>query len=229
MKQTTKKKIAILCLTDPSKGYGHLSRCLFLANSLRNRSKVIFLIKKHQDVIQIIRKQNFSYILVPNVHNYKKDIKFLSKLILSEKFKAVIIDMREFGDKFSRKLNNPNYKTIQIDDAWGRIAYADLIFNVTMIKKYHNYKKIKKNSKLYLGSNYYIADKNFVKHKKNRDEIKKKRKYQLTISLGGRPRLRSAGNVGRWCGDRVSVVLVAGAPLAGKAAAPQRGIDLGNG
>lgn len=72
-----------------------------------------------------------------------------------------------------------------LDDAWGKNAYADVIVNGTPIYRYHNYKKKNKQCKLYLGTKYFIVNKDFIKNQKKNFNAIKPRYYQITISMGG--------------------------------------------
>jgi len=180
-----KSPIAIRCITEYSKGFGNLSRCITVAEELRKRGhKPYFIINSNKSSISRIQKK-FEFKTIPKSVNYEKDPKLIKEIMQAIKSRIVIIDMREFSEKISKKLMSTEIFTILFDDAWCKKAYADVIINGTGIKQYHRYSKINKKSKIFSGLNYWIANKEFRKHKKRYTEIKNKKQYKILISMGG--------------------------------------------
>ena len=180
------QKIAIRCITEVSKGYGNLSRCLILADSLRKRGfNITFFINQNTFATNEIKKHRFELYIIPKTFSFRTESKFLDETMNSKNYQALIIDMREYGQSISKNLSNKRYKTILVDDAWCNKAYANLVINGTIVKNYHNYEKINKNSKLLLGPKYWIMKNGFRKYKKNISEIQNKKKYHIIISVGG--------------------------------------------
>ena len=142
-----KKRIAIRCLTKISKGYGNLSRCMIIAESLRKKGfNFLFIIDSNTLANQELKKRNFDYLPV-NFHTIKQENDFLSPYLKQNNFDAIILDMREKGESLSKFLYK-KIKIIQFDDAWIKNVYADLLFNGTNVKLYQNYKKINSKTKL---------------------------------------------------------------------------------
>lgn len=182
----TSKKIAIRCLTKPSKGFGHFSRCLNVANSLkRNKIQVSFIIDYNKYVITKLKKLKFSFIVVPKHFSQSSEFEFTRDYLQKHRSDALIIDMREFGENLSKFLYEHNFKTILFDDAWCKNVYADLLFNGTNVAQYHNYEIINPNSKQFLGPKFWILNDKFIHYRKKSISIKKKRQYTIVISLGG--------------------------------------------
>lgn len=177
--------IGIRCITDKTKGYGNLSRCLILGEEIRKRNMdPIFLINNYKDAIKEVKKRKFSYKIIPFSKNYSNDVNFIKKKYGHKYFQIILVDMREFGEKLVNKLSK-NFKTVLIDDAWALNANADIIINGTTIKKYHKYKKISYNTKIFVGTKYFIAYNQFQNHKKNLSNIHDKKKYTIVVSMGG--------------------------------------------
>jgi len=105
--------------------------------------------------------------------------------MIKNKSNYLIIDMREYGELYSKKFSKFNITTILIDDAWCKSVYSDIIINVTMIKKYHQYKIKNKNAKIFTGSKYCPIQSEFRKHRKKLSEIHEKPIYDIVISMGG--------------------------------------------
>ena len=183
MKQKT---ILIRCITDEQKGFGHMSRCILIANSLRKKGfNIIFIINRNGIAIKEIRKNKFQYSVIPKSISYQKEHLFIKKIMNSKKYDAIIVDMREYGEKLLKQLSNNLFKTIQFDDVWCKISYANLLFNSTITKKYHNYKINNADSKLFLGSKYFLSNFEFHNNIKKMYDINHKRKYCIVISMGG--------------------------------------------
>lgn len=183
MKQRT---IAMRCIADTQRGFGNLNRCITLAEEMQEKGfNVIFIVNYNNLVLKELRKRKFQYILIPKSISYKQESFFIIKTMNSKKYQSIVVDMREYSQNLTNKLCGNNFKIILLDDAWCRKAYADIIFNGTMIKQYHLYEKINKDSKIFVGSKYFIINKEFIKHQKKSSEIFYKKKYCVVVSMGG--------------------------------------------
>ncbi len=176
--------IVIRCLTKPYYGLGHFRRCLTLANELQHIGYQVHFIVTKNKIVEKELQNNFQFFTIPSFSKPELESKTISDIINTHNYEWLIIDMREFGENISKELMNKIH-TVLIDDAWTKNVYSNLIFNGTMIKKYHNYHKINKNSKIFTGTSFFIIDKSFLKHKKKSSEIIKKKQYNVTISTGG--------------------------------------------
>jgi UDP-2,4-diacetamido-2,4,6-trideoxy-beta-L-altropyranose hydrolase len=178
------KRIFIRCATKPFFGLGHFKRCLTLAKELKNyHYNIIFLIHKNPFVIDELKKNNFCYKIIKNNFSLKEESSFISKYV--NEFDIVIVDIKNFSEKLTHKLKNNKINTLLIDDAWTKNAYSNLVVNPTGIKKYHKYKKIYKNTKIFSGLDYYLIENEFIKNRKKIASIIKKKKYDVIISIGG--------------------------------------------
>jgi len=181
-----RKKIVIRCITDKSKGFGNFTRSYTLAKSLRNLEyQIVFIINNNKTVIKKLQKSRIGYRIIPKNFTYTTEWRFINNLMNSMNSKLIVIDMREYAEYLSKKLLGKNFKVVLIDDAFCKKAYADIIFNGTIPKQFHNYKIINKNVNLYLGPKYFLASDEFEKSKKLINEICKKKKYNVLISMGG--------------------------------------------
>ena len=177
------KKIVIRCLTIPEKGYGNFSRCLNVAKSLREKNiQIYFLVDYNKSISKILKKNNFNFL---SKNKFQHDSKFILNFLYKKKIDNIIIDMREKSENISKFLFKNNFRSILFDDAWCKNVYSDILFNGTNVKDYHKYKKINKNSKLFLNTKYWIINKNFLYFRKKLLDIKEKQKYHIVISMGG--------------------------------------------
>ena len=180
------KIIAIRCITEESKGFGHLSRCISLGSNLKKKGfKIIFIINKNNSVIKELEKNKFKYILIPKIFSHNKEFSFILKIMNLKKIDSIIVDMREYGENLTKQISNNFFKIILLDDGWCNLLYADIIFNGTVLKNIHKYTKINKQAKLFFDSKYFLANLEFQKHKKRSSDINEKKKYDVTISMGG--------------------------------------------
>ena len=181
----TKKNIAIRCITEKSKGYGNFTRSLTLATSLKsNGHNVTFLINQNISVESVLSKKKFAFYKIPNKINYNIENNFLLNLHKKNNFELLILDMREYGEIISKKISK-FLPTILIDDAFSKNVYSDIVINGSINKKFHNYNIKNKNTKLFLGSKFFMANENFLKNKKSNKQIIKKKLFTVLISIGG--------------------------------------------
>jgi len=134
---------------------------------------------------KILQKNNLKYSVVPKFNSKKAESEFLVKKMNYFKSKSIILEMREFSEILSKYLKKHGKQVIIIDDAWVKNIYADLIFNGTVIKKFHKYKKINQNAKIFTGPKFWIADLHFTKNQKKNITIKSKKIYSVVVSMGG--------------------------------------------
>ena len=180
-----KKKLCCHCLTEPKTGYGNFKRCLTIAKELRsNKISTIFIIDKNQQISNELKKNRFKYIIIPETSKTHQDV-FISKFMTKNKISTLILDVRQYGESLSKKLKTNNNKIILIDDVWSNRIYSDVFFNSTNAKTYNDYKIINNDAKIFLGTKYWIIDKNYKKYKKRSYKISKNSKLNLVISMGG--------------------------------------------
>jgi len=181
-----KKNFSFRCISDPSKGFGNFKRCLSIAESLKEKSyNITFFINKNNSAINELKKRNLNYFLIDSKMSLIQEVDFIYKIMLKNNSNYLIIDMREYGEKYSKKISYFDVTTILIDDAWCKSVYSDIIINGTMIKKYYEYKIKNKNAKIFTGPKYNIIQTEFRKQRKKLSDIHEKTTYDITISMGG--------------------------------------------
>jgi spore coat polysaccharide biosynthesis predicted glycosyltransferase SpsG len=132
-----------------------------------------------------LKKRKFHFITIPNSKHLFQKTKFLINFLQKNQSDLCIIDMREYGEKISKTLFTKNFRTALFDDAWCKKIYSDIVFNGTNVKEFQNYKTINKKSKIFMGTKYWILDKNFQKFAKKTKSIKQKKSFTIIISIGG--------------------------------------------
>ena len=141
----------------------------------------MFLIDDEKQASKILVKQKFSHKIIPKEES-REQADRIAKIMNFFSSRILLLDMREYGESLSKHLSKYDFKTVVIDDAWCKNVYADVIVNVTPVKQYHRYKKIRKKSKIYVGAKYFIADKKFLRYRKTSFRLRAPR---IIISMGG--------------------------------------------
>lgn len=186
VKNQTIKKIALCTLVEHKKGYGNFNRSLVLGEKLiEKKNQILFIIKPNEKILQILDKKKIPYKILKERIGFNKGISELKNILQEQKCTDIILDLREFSEKYSKSLQYFEVNTVIIDDAWVKNSYSDIIFNGTPISKYHNYVKRNKYSKIFVGPKYWIANENFKKYRKKISSIKTKKKYLICIIMGG--------------------------------------------
>ncbi|MFB5630899.1 MAG: UDP-2,4-diacetamido-2,4,6-trideoxy-beta-L-altropyranose hydrolase [Nitrosopumilaceae archaeon] len=182
----SKKVILFRCITDSYYGLGHFQRCIVLANELKKMGYLTKFIITHNEFIEKeLRSSKIPYIKIPNYNSITKESKNIFSIMNSNRYKIIVVDMREFSEKLCKNLFYKKIKTILIDDAWTKNAYADLIFNGTLIKQYQKYKKKNKNCKIFVGPQYNLIKEEFKIFRKKTKKITTKSSYVVVITTGG--------------------------------------------
>ena len=158
-------------------GFGHVVRCLALADMLKDQFECIFATRfLNNYIIEEIEKSCFSYIKLKEGHNEHFD-QFLTFI---NKEDIVVIDNYFFTTDYQKQIKNIECKLICIDDTHDKHFVADLVINhgpgLT-----ENQFSVELYTKLCLGLDYALLRKpflNVVQHK--RTEIKK-----CIVCIGG--------------------------------------------
>jgi len=181
-KSSKRPYFVIRCVTQSHKGFGNLNRCLIIAKLLAKKFRIMFVIEKNSQAKQLITKNGF---ICKELSDNLDSIKYLENLHKKISFSVLLLDVRERGEFFAKKLCNNNFKLIQFDDAWCKNIFADIYFNGLPQKTKKSFIKKNSNSKIFVGSKFWISNNNFYKYKKSIRSITKKHHYIITISLGG--------------------------------------------
>ncbi len=166
-------------------GFGHLNRCINLAQTLKKNNKITFICKKlNGSNFSIIKKNKFKLKIISN----KNRINYFSKFsdanqtirLIKNKCDLLIVDHYKLGYKWEKQIKKYVKKILVIDDYLNRKHICEFILNSNFAVNKKKYKKnFPKNTKFLLGPKFCILNSAF--QKKNSIDQKLKR---IFIFLG---------------------------------------------
>ncbi len=143
-------------------GYGHIIRSLSLAAMLKNKYHLVFIVQKTDDFLKKqIQNGCDELIEIPVSGNGKAESKKIAKNILKSS-DIVVLDGYTYDLNYQQEIKKHCFKLVCIDDIHDRQFIADIIINHGEGIKPQDY-SIQKFSKLYLGTQYAILRKSFLK------------------------------------------------------------------
>ncbi len=142
-------------------GFGHINRCLSLANILKKLYKCHFvftktpsnLINNHSDIKNFI------------IHDFYSEDKRCDEIVFfknnAKNGDILIFDSYFFDNNYLLQLSKKGVKTISINDLPENCLNTDIIINYTLGIKKEQF-KIKNNTQLLLGLDYLLLRKEFL-------------------------------------------------------------------
>ena len=162
-------------------GSGHYFRCLALCKRLRqNGMKVVFLIHNEKAFLKHIKDQKFPYFVIDGKTEERRVSQ--SKKLLKN-FENMIIDLPFHNELYSKSLAK-FCKTAIIDDIGNKKIYSELLFNGSIVSKFHNYKIRNSKTKFFKGSKFMVLRDEFLKIRK-KIVICKRPPSNILITFGG--------------------------------------------
>jgi UDP-2,4-diacetamido-2,4,6-trideoxy-beta-L-altropyranose hydrolase len=182
-----KKRILFRADGDVVAGYGHVIRSLSLAAMLRKKYRCVFIIQNPNDFLRAQIKEVCDEIIeIPTTKNIAKESERLSKKIIKPN-DIVVLDGYNFKSEYQLQVKKACFKLVCIDDIYNTHFFADAVINHGEGIEKNKY-SIEKYTRLYLGSQYAILRKPFLKTaypEKNFTQQNKNKKYRGFINFGG--------------------------------------------
>ena len=200
-------------------GSGHLTRCITLAEELKNRGAEILFITRNlrANYNNLIDRKRFNLIELNNnlennnVENNKSvqlvkqeneylnwlevdlkadAIQTIEAIKLMNKIDLLIIDHYAIDSSWEKKLNLYCKKIIVIDDLANRSHMCDLLIDQNLFKNYKRYiNKINKSTELLLGPKYSLIKNDYKKIRSQVHPRKKIKRIFIYISGADRTKL----------------------------------------
>jgi UDP-2,4-diacetamido-2,4,6-trideoxy-beta-L-altropyranose hydrolase len=155
-------------------GWGHLYRCLAVAEMISEYFSVCFLLKEYHDFfLKELKARRFSYSIVNDEEGY---------LLMLERNDLLVLDGYTFSTEFQTRVRS-FCKLLVIDDLHNGIYNADIILNHCPGVTQGAYQTIDANVQFALGCDYAILRKEFMIAA--RDLPSSKSSKNLLICFGG--------------------------------------------
>ena len=169
------KNIGLIFETNFKIGGGHFWRCLNLAKVLRTKGRKFYFIsnKLENNFKDILKKENFNFIKVKSLKSYS-DLKFI---IIKNKIKIFISDCYSFSSQNKKKIKKIVDTLVVVDDHINKKHFCDVFINNNFMtgSSKSKIRKLNPNTKLLLGTKFFIHNKNYY-NLKNKKKIKKIKK-----------------------------------------------------
>ena len=170
------KNILIRCDASKEIGLGHITRCLVLANELRDdKNRVYFAIKNYEIAIEKIKEQQFDMIVADDNFDY---FNWIVEIVKEKEIDIFIGDIRDgFPIELISYMKNKNILTVAIDEPSEYSKECDLCF----YPPHASIDKSKYKGKIYQGLEYVILRDEFYKeYEKKKNDIP-----NILVMMGG--------------------------------------------
>lgn len=163
-------------------GLGHISRCCALAEMLKDNFEIHFYTRTDiKNIIEDIKKYGAEVFLLNNEISYDEEAyKWVSVLQGNE---IVVLDGYNFNTIYQQQIKNTNCKLVCIDDIHAYHFAADVVINYAPGINANEY-SVKPYTKLYLGTDYVLLKKIFLKEATIANKLSSK-KSSVLICFGG--------------------------------------------
>lgn len=168
-------------------GFGHLRRCLTLAQVLKKRDcDSIFLTKDYDGLgIKMIQKNGFKKIEVMDSKiNLKCDFDNLKTTVFKYNVNFVVTDSYALTNSYYHKIKRLGLKILVINDLVKNRIPADIILNQNIYADRLSY-SANRNTKLLLGPRYALIKEDFLFHRTYYKPSKQLRKILVTLGMEG--------------------------------------------
>tara|TARA_B100000401_G_scaffold278983_1_gene190512 strand:- start:765 stop:1718 length:954 start_codon:yes stop_codon:yes gene_type:complete len=163
------KYIVFRCDSSHSIGFGHVKRCLNLADNLRSKFNILFICKNLKG--NFIDKIKYKKVILSKHLNKKSEVNFINKKILKNySIKWLIKDNYNLDLYWEKKIYQNFNNLFVIDDFVNRKHCCKRYLNQNYIIKF-NKKNIFNCKKFFIGPKYALISKLKVKKKNDKNVL----------------------------------------------------------
>lgn len=153
-------------------GLGHVTRSLALADMLKERFEIFFLIQEpSEQVIAQIREVTNQIVILPKTENYLEEAQWITQNYLTGK-EIVVLDGYHFQTEYQKVIKATGVKLVCIDDLHAWHFVADVVINHAGSVSESDY-SCEPYTKLCLGLEYALLRKPFLEAAKQHRKIDK--------------------------------------------------------
>lgn len=167
-------------------GFGHVARCMTLAEALsKNGQEIIFCIKEDGNILSdFMIKKSFQVHLIPAGVNTQEDAQLLISAVEEHQCRAAILDGYEFDDAYLQSIRPHVSFMLSIDDLAQTSFCSDMVLNQNIHARAEHYQgKLSNGHKLLLGPRYALLRSEFGKfYARQRDFAQVK---NILVAFGG--------------------------------------------
>ena len=178
------RKIIIRVDGNPQIGIGHITRCLYFFDNIKENFKAIFYITENPQIKEYIKSRDYLvYELKKNI-SLKEEMKKLADISTQ----LLILDLRNKPESYFKQSSENFEKILRFDDLNMPInIYSNFYLNYNLYSDKINFNLKNKDTELFLGPKYYILNPIFKKFKNYTRTFNSKAKNILITMGGGDP------------------------------------------
>lgn len=162
-------------------GSGHFYRCISIADELINLGKkIVFLVKNENEILMHFGSRKIPYIIL-NDNSIEDEIAECKRWLFN--IRILIIDL-PFHNEIYSKLLSTESNTVIIDDQGNKEICSRVLFNGSIVKEYQNYTSKNTFTEFFLGPEFMILRKEFIKNRES-VTISNKSIKKILLMFGG--------------------------------------------
>lgn len=168
------KKIVFRCNANVALGWGHVMRCLTLAQWLQGKHKIYFVINQNSIVCEYIKSRGFAVFEISEKGEPDKVQERVLNTIFGFEPHLVINDIQDTTQEYMQSIKAQNIKMINFDDTTNNVKMAACLIDAN---------RKEKEGKCF-GPKYIVLPSIYAKQAKKTRRIKKKVR-SIGIAMGG--------------------------------------------
>ncbi|MCC5946010.1 MAG: UDP-2,4-diacetamido-2,4,6-trideoxy-beta-L-altropyranose hydrolase [Bernardetiaceae bacterium] len=141
-------------------GLGHITRCLALADMLRQEFDCVFLVQNPTAAVKAQIEADFKLFALPQTEDFLREAHFLATEVLTTG-QTIVLDHYQIQTEYQKILKTAGLKVVCIDDMHAWHFVADVVINHAGGVSEKDY-SCEPHTKLYLGLEYALLRRPFL-------------------------------------------------------------------